>query len=473
MKNLGKIILILFLASKAIFANITASVDATSVELGEMVTYSIDISGEDIKRPNIQTLCNTDVISTNSQTSIQIVNQNYKKRYILSYKFLPQKSCEIPAIKVEVDGKIQTTNSVKISVVPADATKESDFVLSLQSDKKEVFVGEPFDLTLLLKQKKGAQAIDHEFIPPKLKGFWIKKESQPVIYDDEKYNITKIIYTMAPQRVGTLNITKAKIRIASRSGKRDSWGSWMPQIKWRTYFSNELNIEVKPLPQGVNLIGDFVIYANVDKNEVNPNEAVNVTIQVKGDGNLEDIASFKPYIDGVSVFDEKILIQGSILSQKMAFVGDSDFNIPPFSLKYYDLKTKKIKEISTKEIKIKVKNAKPQEKLTIKRDAALAPKEVVTVVQNDSLVLWSILAFVVGLVSGVLLMLFKPWTIYKKQKGVSIKDSKTLFIKLLPYKDDKQVQEILDILEKNNYSDANIKIDKKILKKLIEKYNIN
>lgn len=477
MKNLGKINILFFISLQSLFADVSATLSQTSVELGEMATYNIHINGEDIKRPSIQRLCGTDVISTNSQTSIQIINGSYQKNYVLSYKFLPQDSCKIAPISIEVDGKMQITNALELTVLPPDATKEADFSLSLESNKKEVFVGEPFELTLLLKQKKGAEALDHEFIPPELKGFWIKKESKPVTSSDDKYNITKITYTMAPQRVGTLNITKAKIRIASRSNTRDSWGSWVPQIKWKTYFSNALSIDVKALPNGVSLTGDFEIYSSVDKTEVNANEAVNVTVQVKGDGNLEDIKSFKPYIDGVSIFDEKIVIKGLVLSQKMAFVGDGDFTIPSFSLKFYDLKTKQIKTISTKEIKIRVKNAKPKEELTIKRDESsdvkTQPKEVVKVVQKDISFVWIVLIFIFGLASGIALMLFKPWSMFKTQKKVSIKDTKTLIIKLMPYKDEQEVKEILDILEKNSYSNENIALDKKVLRDIINKYNIS
>ncbi|WP_373000487.1 BatD family protein [Sulfurimonas sp.] len=470
MKNLGKILLYLLLLQYSVEASVKATVDATSIEDGEMVTYSLHISGVDIQRPNIQSLCGTDVISTSSQTSIEMKNGDVSRSNILSYKFMPQKSCVIEPIEVEIDGKIQKSNSVKIEVGKVVANKDADFILLLETPTKEVFVGEPFEVTLLFKQKRDAEAVDSKFVAPELKGFWIKDESKPQRSQDGIYSVSKVIYTMAAQRVGKLNITKAQMRIASRAHVRDSWGAWIPKIKWRTYYSNELSVDVKPLPGGVDLVGDFSIIATADKPEINPSEALNLTIEVLGNGNLEDIKSFKPYIEGVNVFDEKIVVNGNKLTQKIAFVAEHDFVIAPFVLKYFDPVTKEIKTISTNEISIKVKNAKPKEELTIKREEKVIP----TVVEEASPFAnsWIVVIFILGIFSGILLMLLEPWKYLKKERSVSIKDPKTLLVKLFPYRDDVQVQSIIDILERNIYSDAKIDVDKKQLKEIVEKYNL-
>ncbi|WP_294965920.1 BatD family protein [Sulfurimonas sp.] len=470
MKNLGKIALLLLLAQYIALASVRATVDATNIEVGEMITYSLHISGEDVQRPNIHSLCGTDVISTSARTSIEMINGDISRSNILSYKFMPQRNCIIEPIEVEIDGTIQKSNSVEIKVGEIVANKDADFILVLDTSTKEVFVGEAFDVTLLFKQKRGAEAVDSKFVAPELKGFWIKNESKPQRSEDGKYAVSKVVYTMAAQRVGKLNITKAQMRIASRDHVRDSWGAWIPKIKWRTYYSNELSVDVKPLPGGVELVGNFSIIATADKTEINPSEALNLTIEVLGDGNLEDIKSFKPYINGVNIFDEKIVVRGNKLTQKIAFVAERDFTIAPFILKYFDPITKEIKTISTNEINIKVKNAKPKEELTIKREEKELTKVVVetTPLSNS----WVILIFILGLILGALIMFLKPWIYLKKEKSVSIKDHKVLLIKLLPHKNDEQVQNIVDILEKNIYSDAKIDLDKKLLKEIIKKYNL-
>ncbi len=475
MKNLGKILLLIFLFPYALFGDIRASVDSTTVELGDMITYSLNISGEDIERPNIHSLCGTDVISTSSQTSIEMINGDYRKSYILGYKFLPQKSCVIEPIELEIDGKQVKSNSVKVTVSAVVASKDSEFELSIESSKDEVFVGETFEMNLLFKQKKGAEAVDSKFVAPAMKGFWVKDESKPTRYDDGEYTVTKIIYTIAAQRAGELKVTQAQMRIASRSHTRDTWGAWVPKIKWKSYFSKELTISVKPLPNGVKLIGDFTISATVDKKSINANEAVNVNIKVLGIGNLEDIKSFKPFVDGVSVFDEKIEIQRMQLTQKLAFVAEEDFIVPSFSLKYYDTNTKEIKTISTQPIAIKVKNAKKKEELIIKRDTpkmqSVAPSSSSSV-SGEVSYSFVIIALIIGFGLGIVLMISKPWIYLKREKPISIKEPKILLVKLLPFKDDAEVQEIIDILENNLYSSDKKELDKKKVKEILKKYEI-
>lgn len=465
-------LLFLLIIPHVIYASVTAKVDYKTVEIGEMVTYSLNVSGKDITRPNIQRLCDTDVISTASQTSVQIVNGNITKSYILSYKFVPQKSCTIEPIEVEINGKTEKSNSVDIEVKPVTGAKDKNFELTLSTNKKELLVGETFDLLLTLKQRTDSKAVDSEFIAPELKGFWVKNESKPERYKDGEYTITKLTYTMAPQRAGKLKISKAQMRIASRSNRADSWGSWVPTIRWKTYFSNELDIDVKDLPSGITLVGDFSIEVKVDKTEINVNEAVNVTIEVVGVGNLEDIKSFKPYIDGVSVFDEKIAIEGTLLTQKIAFVAERDFKIPAFTLKYFDTESKKIKSVSSKEIDIKIKNVKVKEELNIKREKPQAKVDVdVSSGEFDKLTL--IITFIIGLTCGILIMMMKPFKRAKKEKKGSIKDPKVLLVKLLPFKDDEEVKNIIDLLENSIYSSQKLELDKKVLKEILKKYEID
>jgi len=480
MKNLGKIvILLIFLASSTLFGGVVAKVNSQSVSVGELVTLNLILSGEDVNKPSIFKVCGYDVVSTSSQTSIKMVNMDYQKSYILSYKFMPQESCTIESIELEIDGKTEKTEPIKIEVKPISKTVDSDFELILKTDKENVFVGEPFDLTLLFKQRRSTEVVDSKFVGPDLKGFWVKGESQPQRYNEGDYTVTKIVYTMAPQREGSLKITPAQMRIATRSNTRDTWGSWRPNIKWRAYFSNALTIKTSALPAGVSLVGNFSINAVVDKKEISPNEALNITLEVTGEGNFEDIESFKPHIDGVSVFDEKIVLKDSGLSQKIAFVSDEDFRVPAFSLRYFDPKTKKIKTITTDEISIKVKGGSKKD-LVLKRDGKEQSEVKVIKEAKVSSVGGSGLSnsfigiiFLGGLVMGIVITLLKPWNAFSREKTLSLKEPKVLLVKLMPFKDDKEVQDLIDILEKNIYSNAGITLDKKLIKELVAKYNIS
>lgn len=473
MKNLGKILTFLIIFINTIHAGVVASVDSTEVTKGEMVTLSLKLEGENIQQPVIQTICGENVVSTNSQTSIEVVNGKYSKSYVLSYKFLPQKSCEIKPIAVNINGKTEFTKKIKLKVVPQKITKNSPFILSLKTSKKEVFVGESFNVTLLFKQHKDATAIDSKFIPPNLKGFWVKNESKPNKYNEGNYKVTKVVYTLAAQREGTLKISQAQMRIAERINSMSTWGSWVPQIKWQTYFSNELDIKVKKIPSGIDLVGKFTIDAKVDKTSIKPNEAVNLSIELKGNGNLEDIKTLKPNIEGISIFDEKVDVKGNLLTQKIAFVSNKDFVIPSISLRYFDPKTKEIKTIKTKEFKIDVKGSKNKEvELNIKRDNEQNKQKSI---KTDSAIpfVWAVVIFVLGVVAGIVLMYFKSAVTIDKKDSFDIKDEKKLLMKLLPYQDDPEVKEFMDKIESNIYSPNKNTIDKKALKELLKRLGIS
>jgi len=480
MKNLGKKIFIIFIfALNSLYASVVARVEPGVVYTGETATYILTVSGEKVHKPIVNDICGNQILGTSSQTSIEMVNMDYKKSYVLSYEFAPTKSCTIEPVSVEVDGKIEKSNAVKVLVKPAAQDKNADFVLSLKADKTNVYVGEPFVLHLELKQNKRASAVDSKFIEPDFKGFWVKNKSQASREDTPEFIITKASYTLAAQREGNLTIKPAQLRIATRSNRRDMWGSFMPQIKWKNYYSNEVHIHAEPLPNGAKIVGDFIISAKADKTEITSNEAVNVTVTVKGEGNLEDIGSFKPYIDGVNVFDEKVEVKGNTLTQKLAFVSDKDFTIPPFKLAFYDLKTKQVRQIKTEPIHIKVKgSAQTNASLKIKKEE---PKLTVKKAQEQSAgnskdvnFLWIVVAFIVGLTVGIALVVFNPFKGVKKEKRFNIKDEKLLLLKLLPYKDmDEDVKKIVDILEGNLYGEKKEKIDKKLLKEIVKKYDIS
>lgn len=474
MKNLGKI-LIIFLGTfmpLGLFAGVSASVDYQTVVKGETVTYTLKLDGKDITRPRISTLCGSYISSSSSQTNIEMINGNYKRTYALSYTFVPLKSCTIEPIDITMDGKTYRSNSVSVTVKPAGSKMDADFSLELSSDKKEVYVGEPFHVKLIVKQKIGSNVVDSKFMAPDFKGFWKKGEKQLPASKGANFITTEVLYTLAAQRDGNLTIPSAQIAIASRSGRRDMWGSFMQDVKWRSYFSNELHIQAKPLPNNATLVGDFRLSATVDKKQINPNEAVNVTVKVVGEGNLEDIGSFKPYIQGVSAFDEKPTISGNVLTQKIALVSDENFTIPPFKLAFFNLKTKRVEQITTEPIAIKVNGGGKHKELIVKKSSpAEAHTTTLTSSKKDTQldIFSGILLFIGGIIVGIGIM-FLPKLRKEKEQKFNIKDEKALFIKLLPYKDDPEVQKILDILENNLYMSSKQPLDKKKIKEILQKY---
>jgi hypothetical protein len=260
-------------------------------------------------------------------------------------------------------------------------------------------------------------------------------------------------------------------------------------MNWKKLFANEVKLHIKPLPNNLEVYGDFRISAEVDKKEVKANKPVNLTIDIMGQGNIEDIKKFEIDIPNAVVYSDELKVSNSgitkgVVTQKVAIVADRDFTIPSVSFTYFDAKTKKPKTIKTEPIKIKVIGGSTQSATPSKieqKEAVKAieePQEVQQVVESNSTVLTKgqpvdkILWYILGLLSGITLTLLS-WFAVKKLKGrerkelpmvKKIKKAKTdkaLFELLLPYRDeDEVIKEALAKLEKNIYASGTEKIDK-------------
>ncbi len=487
MKNPGKIALILLFAASLMHAGVTAQVDHSSVVLGERVVLNLNISGDDFEEPVLDKICGSDILSTSRSTNMQIINGSYSKTQMISYTFMPTASCTIDPIAVKVDGKYESSDALKVTVKPAGALKDAPFILTMESEKPSVYVGEPFKVTITLKQRHNAEAVDSKFAPPELKNFWIKEQQQGRRFEEGDYSVTKVVYVVAAQKSGPQQIGRAQLQVATRSHSRDAWGQWFPQLQWRSFFSNELSLDVKALPQGVNLVGDFAITAELDKKEVNAGEPVNLTLKISGKGNFEDIGSLKPSIPNVNIFEEDATTKGYIeqdvyrgtWQQKMAFVADGDFTIPPIELRYFDTASEQIKTVKTGALHVTVRGGgmkKAQQELKISRasDNEKADHEASAPVAGMSKMAVAA-ATAGGFLGGILIMLL-PWRrlrLGRAKEGserVSSSDHRAALAALMRHLDDPEAAAMVGKLEANLYEGAGETIDKKALKALLKRY---
>ena len=282
-----------------------------------------------------------------------------------------------------------------------------------------------------------------------------------------------MVYTLAAQRKGENSVEAAKMKIATRVHKRDMFGGWNQNIKWKTYVSNTLAIHAKELPSNLSLIGNFTLELDCDTTELNANEALHVTVRIEGEGNFEDIKPFKPFIEGVSVFEEKPLLEKEKWSQKITFVADGDFVIPPLTLEYFDLATKTARKLQTEPISIKIKNQHSPKELTLIKQTQLSSLETTEQANGMFSWIWIVVALVAGGCIGYVSAKIEVGNLFEKETKSSIKEPKTLLMKLLPYKEDPEVSEMIGILEKNIYEKQDLQIDKKLLKGIVKRYRLS
>ncbi len=482
MKSPGKIIGFCIVLASALYGGVTASVDENRVVMGDSVTYTLKVSGQEIEKPSIIELCGSKVFSTSEKTNMRMEGSSFTKETLFAYVFEPLKDCRIAPITLTVDGKQERTEAIDIKVVPMQITKDSPFKLEMTSEKPRVRVGEPFKVTVTFKQRRDAQMLDSKFEPPKFKNFWVKEQVQGRTFEEGEYSVVKVTYVLAAQKAGKLDIEPAQIRIAGRVTSRNSWGQLVSQLRWRSYFSGSATVEALPLPDGVSLVGHFDgLSVEADKQEIDANEAVNLTLKVTGSGNFEDIGSLAPKIPGVSVFEESpqfkdYLEQGAYKgswSQKLACVAERGFTVPALSLRYFDTETETVKTLRSAPVEIRVRNAAPEEKMELKIARAEPEAEQDALAQMGATAVWGVpfgAGLLVGLAAGAGLAML-PWGLLRRRKEERLraKDRKAVLMELLLHRDDPEAAEMITRLETSLYGGEGEAVDEKALRKLLKR----
>ena len=485
---LGSILLLLF--PVILLAEVTASVDKRAVYPGDSVTFSISATGSDIEFPKIDTIDGFSINDSGVSTSIVIINGNMKKTKRKLYSFSPDKNVTIPSFTVKVDGKEYKTSPITIKILnPNSAKSIKEASLELRADKNSSYVGEAIDLELILKIKANANIAQAQIEQPKFENLWVKQYGDVQKYQEGDYVIQKYHFIAFPQQSGKIEIKPIVAHIAKV--KKDAYDPLFGQgmsisifgnnLDWSKIRSNPLTIDVKSLPNNLELYGDFNIKATVDKKKVNAGKAVNLTLLVEGIGNIDDVKKFNLDIPNAVVYaDEPKVVNGfrgkeygGRFTQKIAIVADSNYTIPSIELKYFDKNSKKEVTKKTKPIDIEVigsiatKAAVTKPKIEVATEENRTEKQQV-VVKNE---VWYIkyITLVIGFILGALsVMIWQKIKAPKEKKEIPIvkkikrtKSDKELYKILLPYaKDSENIAKELKKLEENIYKNKKNKINK-------------
>jgi len=502
-QNLGKIALLCVCFCASLLADASIHVDKVALYPGDTVTFTLSAEGSDVSLPSIGAIEEFPILGTSNSSSIQMINGNTTRNLSRSYTFSPTHDVTIPAFTVKIAGKSYTTEPQKITVLTPKASKSGEpFVLELKTDKKSAYVGEPIKLSMVFKQQVGAKADKVEVSELSLKDFWVKKEDTLHQNVEGEYVTKQYDYVLFPKKAGDIEIpaifsrvgTAVKADIGAGGGLdsffNDSLFAPM-QMKWKQVFSNALHVNVKPLPANTYLYGDFSFEASVDKTAVDPNKPINLILHIKGEGNIDDIAPFKPTINDVSLYDDAPKVDASLtkegyqgeFSEHIAFVSDKDFTIPSFELSYFDAKTHTVVTKKTNAIPIHIIGAVASSAPTLEKNRSSEPTAEPTTSTEEKKP-FSLKPYMNTLyaVFGILVLLVLGMWLTQKRKARPIsqthalalaidkaKSDKALFDLLLPYaKKDALIAEFLAKLEANLYGGAHHVIDKKELKRLVE-----
>jgi hypothetical protein len=299
---------------------LTASVNKTSVGLGKpiQVQFSIDGNGSGFQGP---AFTDFEIASgPNPFQQMQIINGNMSQSISYSYTIIPKKEGKLtigPA-SINMAGKKMESNPIVIVVskgTPAgknnggsgQAAQNSKlggdnlFVRSFLN-KSKVYLGEAVTLTYKVYTRINLVGFQNAKIPP-YTGFWAQEIPNPANYVVTKENLNGVNYSVIefkktflfPQRTGTLEIDPVDIDcvVRQQSHNQDPWSMFINTEDIPVKIKGQVSrLEVIPLPETgkpqnfSGAVGQFTLKAQMNKEAVKANEAVNLNVSVSGKGNI-------------------------------------------------------------------------------------------------------------------------------------------------------------------------------------------
>ncbi len=250
----------------------------------------------------------------------------------------------------------------------------STYVWHVEADKKTAFVNEAIYLKYSCEFSDRAELYSIDFNPvADNEEYSLKLLSQTTKVEDGK-KIVLYEFVAFAKRVGEV---KFDFDMAMKKSNHDSIenkiiGRDNIQVEqFSTTLLHQESIAVAIKETLTDLFGSLDMQIKKDEPKVKAYEPFHMEITLKGIGNFEALKPYEFSIVGVKVFSEiptenvTLTKDGSSgeWSQKFAFVGDKDFEIPSFSFKYFDKNEQKIREIHFEAIKVEVSKAFSKEEL--------------------------------------------------------------------------------------------------------------
>lgn len=485
------------LYASALQAKVTASVDNPAVYRGDPVTLTLSAEGDDIDFPPLTDIAGYPIQSRGTSRNLSIINGKTTRTIEQRLVFTPTDSVAIPAIDITIDGKVEHTLPLRVKVLEPQAAAEGAPVrMEMKLSQSEAYVGEPVTLELVLRYKPGTRIDEIQISEPKLEHFWIKRlnEQAERSADAEGYITQTYRYLLFAQQSGTLTIPQIFAQIGTQEQtQRHSLFSdpffndpffGRARMQYRKVYSDPATLKVDPLPQGLEVYGDFTLRSEVDKTTVEANKPVNLTIHIEGSGNVEDIPKFEPRIDSAIVYANDPVIKGYVkngryfgtFDQTIAVIPERDVTITPQSFRFFDSRTKTVKSLKTQPFFIKVEGAvaAPKAAAPVVEAAPAAALSVATKQTERTVDLYAAGGiFAAGLATGALLVLLfrrrerAPRTVRTSPMSKRIKAARSprdLFELLLPYKGASPVVDAaLSSLEAQLYRGGGERVDRKAL----------
>lgn len=252
------------------------------------------------------------------------------------YELIAERSGQVTIknIKVEVGGKTTNVKDLHVNVL-AQARKVPDVFVEAQASKTKVYLGEGLDVNYYLYLKTSLTSYDvKEF--PKLNKFikrfhHVNSPPETVQYKGQVFK-RFFLYSarLFPEKVGNAVLDPMSVTVQIVESDYNSpfggFGMGSQRLKTKDLASQRIEVEVLPLPSEnippgfTGMVGEHEFTLSVPKNKYLVNEPIEIKLEVKGKGALENMDAPVIYSDNnLEQFDTKseVTEMGNQLAKKV------------------------------------------------------------------------------------------------------------------------------------------------------------
>ena len=355
----------------------------------------------------------------------------------------------------------------------------SDFDYSIQVDNPQPYAKEATLVTVNLKQTNHDIVLLFDFDLLKSDEYTFQRVD---IKELDAYHAVEISYTylVYPLKAGKVDVSFSLTQKAttdesvaySFSGDRDNVKGL---VTTNTHIDlPSLTLDVKPLPSGTELVGDFTLDYQINSHDAEAFEPLPIQIRIKGKGYPPLLKKLLPKEGNFTRFTESPLVsststtQGTIntVTYAMALSAPKSFTLPTLVIKVFNPLTQKSYELVVPKQTFKI-HPLERSKLLDKVDNPAA-------FIFDWSWLETFLSYLVVFVAGYLFALSWKWQKKTKQKKEPLKEkiqhAKThkQLLQILLSQDKKYFTSSIQKLESTLYTEENIPL-KQIKKEALEK----
>ncbi|MEA3456349.1 MAG: hypothetical protein U9R26_07555 [Campylobacterota bacterium] len=249
-------------------------------------------------------------------------------------------------------GSLLTT--LVIVVLSTALSRADDFSYKFTPSTTTPYLKEAVTMKLDLIQTDHSKVMFFKFSPKKSDDYDFYRLN---IKEEDAYHAAKVHYTylIYPKRDGNISITFDLIKMIttdekvaySFSGDRDNIKGL--NKKDIPIDLPPLKLQVKPLPKGTLIVGDFTLWHTIKKKEAKSFEALPFTVTIKGGGYPPILTNIIPDNKNFTLFKETPIAnstrsisgtKGSV-TYPMALSAKQSFDLPAITLKAFNPKTEK------------------------------------------------------------------------------------------------------------------------------------